>query len=201
LSVHDKDLINNEGSQSLGDLRCDYQEERLMPIHFNDLDLIPKVSGLKSALIVPCIMCPAVTVAIREEKPLMKLFRNLFKSAPFEQYLKTLRIRLQERGVKTDVFNSRMYHHWFLCMWSAGRREKLRQSAKDYEAVIVLGCNSATETVRDAVQSAGCRVIEGMEVGGLTNAKLKVHLPANVSFEDVKIVPMPRQESKPSLVD
>jgi hypothetical protein len=40
-----------------------------MPIHFNDLDVASEVAGLSSALIVPCNMCPAVTVAVREEKP------------------------------------------------------------------------------------------------------------------------------------
>jgi len=34
-----------------------------MPIHFNDLDVVSEVAGLSSALIVPCNMCPAVTVA------------------------------------------------------------------------------------------------------------------------------------------
>ena len=76
-------------------------------------------------------------------------------------------------------------------MWSAGRRKKLQKQAQRYEAVIVLGCGSATETVTDAVKSSGCKVIEGMEAGGLTNAKLKFHLPDRVSFEEVKIVPLP----------
>jgi hypothetical protein len=35
------------------------KEDGQMPIHFNDVDLDSEVSGLKSALIVPCIMCPA----------------------------------------------------------------------------------------------------------------------------------------------
>ena len=166
-----------------------------MPIHFHDVDLAPKISGLKSALIVPCIMCPAVTVSIREKQPLMKLWRNLFKSAPFEQYLAKLQTRLADEGIKADVFKSRLYPHWFLCMWSSARRKKLQKHAQGYEAVIVLGCDSATRTISDAVQSNGCKVIEGMEVGGLTNAKMKIGLPANVSFEDVQIVPMPRQET------
>ena len=38
-----------------------------MPIHFNDLDLVSEVAGLRSVLIVPCNMCPAATVAIREK--------------------------------------------------------------------------------------------------------------------------------------
>ncbi len=166
-----------------------------MPIHFHDVDLAPKVSGLKSALIVPCIMCPAVTVSIREGQPLMKLWRNLFKSAPFEQYLRTLQKRLSDKGIRADVFKSRLYPHWFLCMWSSARRKKLQKHSKGYEAVIVLGCESATKTISDAIRPIGCKVIEGMEAGGLTNAKMKFGFPPNVSFEDVKIVPMPRQEA------
>lgn len=162
-----------------------------MPIHFHDIDITPEISGLESALIVPCIMCPAVTIAIREQKPLMKFLRNPFKSAPFEKYLESLQSRLLEQGVKNDVFKSRLYPHWFLCMWSAGRRRKLAKQARDYDAVIVLGCDSATATIRDAVQPSGCKVIEAMEVGGLTNAELKFSFPDKVSFEGVKIVPMP----------
>lgn len=163
-----------------------------MPIHFHDVDLTPEISGLKSALIVPCIMCPAVTVAIREKKPLMRFLRSPFKSAPFEQYLEALKAQLLENGVKSEVFNSRLYQHWFLCMWSTGRRKKLQARAKEHEAVIVLGCDSAVETIQDAVKSTGCKVIEAMKVGGLTNARLKLSFPDKVSFEGVKIVPMPQ---------
>ena len=47
-----------------------------MPIHFDDLDIISEIAGLSSVLIVPCNMCPAVTIAVREGKPLIKLFRS-----------------------------------------------------------------------------------------------------------------------------
>ena len=164
-----------------------------MPIHFHDIDLTQEISGLKSALIVPCIMCPAVTVSIREQKPIMRFFRNPFKSAPFEQYLETLQAQLREHGVRSDVFNSRLYQHWFLCMWSAGRRRKLQARAKNYEAVIILGCDSATETVRDAVKSTDCKVIEGMKVSGIMNATLRFHLPCNVSFENCRTIPITLQ--------
>jgi len=73
-------------------------------------------------------------------------------------------------------------------MWPAGQRKKLQKYAKQYDAVIVLGCGSATETVRDLVKSS--KVIEGMEVTGFMNAKLSFRLPCNVSFEDCKIIPM-----------
>jgi hypothetical protein len=163
---------------------------RQMPLQLNDLDVVSEVQGLSSALIVPCNMCPAVSVAVREQKPFMQLFRSFLKSAPFEQHIRTLQSRLKAEGVKTKVFKSHLYHHWFLCMWTLGQRKKLQRYAQKYEAVIVLGCESATETVRELIKSTHCKVIEGMEVAGFMNAKLRFHLPCNVSFEDCKIIPI-----------
>ena len=161
-----------------------------MPIHFEDLDVVSEVAGLSSALIVPCYMCPAVTVAVRDKKPFIQLFRNFLKSAPFEEYMATLQSRLKEHGMKTRVFKSIPSHEWFMCMWTSGKRKKLQKSAEQYDAAIVLGCDSATETVRDVVKSTDCKVIEGMETAGIMNAQIKFHLPGNVSFENCKTVPI-----------
>ncbi len=38
-----------------------------MLIHFDDLDGCSQVKGLRSPLIVPCNMSPAVTVAVKAE--------------------------------------------------------------------------------------------------------------------------------------
>ena len=159
-----------------------------MPLHLEDVDIIHEVEGLSSALIVPCNMCAAATVAINEEKPFLQLFKNFLKSAPFDQYIKRLQSRLGEKGVKSTVFKCNLPHQWFLCMCTQGRKRKLQESTKQYDAAIVLGCDSAVETVRDAAKSTGCKVIEGMKIGGIANATLKFHLPGNISFEDSKIV-------------
>jgi len=167
-----------------------------MPLHFNDLDVVSEVSGLRSALIVPCNMCPAVTVAVREEKPFIQFFRSFLKSVPFEQHIRALQSRLSEEGVKAKVFKSYLPHQWFLCMWTSRRGKKLQKCAKQYEAVIVLGCDSATETVRDSVTSPSCKVIQAMEVSGIMNAKLKFGLPCNVSFEDCRVIPISQQKKE-----
>jgi hypothetical protein len=161
-----------------------------MPIHFADLDVVSEVEGVSSALIVPCIMCPAATVAVREQKPFMQFFRSLFKSLPLERYIEALQSRLADKGVQTEVFKNRLYHQWFLCMWTARRREKLRKRASHHDAVIVLGCDSATETVRKPAEAAGCKVIEGMKVSGIINAQLSFRLPGSVSFDSCSIVPL-----------
>jgi hypothetical protein len=149
-----------------------------MPIHFNDLDVTSEVAGLSSALIVPCYMCPAVTVAVREKKPFIR------------------QSRLKVHGVETELFKSAPSHEWFMCMWTSGKRKKLRKRAERFDAAIVLGCASATETVRDVVRSTDCKVIEGMEVAGIVNAQMVFHLPGNVSFENCRTVPISRQQQK-----
>lgn len=167
-----------------------------MPLHFNDLDVVSEATGLRSALIVACNMCPAITVAVREEKPFLRLFRHFLKSAPFERYVANLRSRLVAKGIGTDVFKSPIPHQWFMCMWTAGRCRKLREHAKRYDGIVVLGCESATQTVRDSVDSAECRIIEGMELTGIMNAKLKIAPPGDVCFGDCRVVPVSR--TKPS---
>ena len=164
-----------------------------MPIHFEDLDVASEVEGLRSALIVPCNLCPAVTVATRQNRPFMRFFRSPVKSTPFEEYLKEMQSRLAKVGVSTKVFKSNIYHQWFMCMWTARRRRKLEREAKNYDAVIVLGCDSATETVREVVPT-GVKVIEGMETTGIMNGRMSFRLPDNLVFDGCKVVPISQQK-------
>ncbi len=161
-----------------------------MPLHFEDKDITSKTKGVKSALIVPCNMCPAITVADREKKPFMELFKSVFTSGPFETYLKELKNKLQKNGVSVKIFRSYLYHQWFMCMWTHSRQKQLKKNAEQYDAIIVLGCNSATKTVQDSVNDTNCKIIEGMELSGIMNAKLKFQFPCSFSFQDCRIVPV-----------
>ena len=167
-----------------------------MPLHFEDLDVVSEAKGSKSALIVPCNMCPAATVADRENKPFLRIFKDLLKSAPFEKYISTLQNRLREQGVRSKVFKSHLPHQWFLCMWTAARQRKLQNHARRYDTVIVLGCESATRTVRDSIGSTNCKLIEGMETTGIMNTKLSLQLPCDICFKDSKVVPFSSSENE-----
>ena len=165
-----------------------------MPIHFKDLDIVSEIAGFRSALIVPCQMCPAVTVAVREKKPFIQFFRNFLKSRPFEQHIKNLQSRLKKMDVDTNVFWSYLPHHWFLCMWSSSQCKKLKAHVQPYKAVIVLGCESAAETVRDIVDSNQCKVIEAMSVTGIMNANIKFQFPCDIRFDNCKVIPISQKE-------
>ena len=161
-----------------------------MPLHFNDRNINSEVTEVSSVLIVPCNMCPAVTVAVREDKPFLQVFKHFLKSAPFEDYLSSLQSQLRNLGVHTKVFRSTLYHQWFMCMWTSKKRKKLERSAKQFDAVLVLGCESAVESVRNAVKSSQCKVIEGMKVTGIMNAQLSFHWPGDISFKNCKTIPI-----------
>ena len=76
-----------------------------------------------------------------------------------------------------------------MCMWTSRQRRKLEKRARSFDAVIVLGCDSATATVRD-LMPAGVKVIEGMRVAGIMNARLTLRPPADLGFDDCRIVPL-----------
>jgi len=161
-----------------------------MPIHLNELDVVAEVEELDSALIVACNMCAGASLAMKENKPFIQFFRSLFKSPPLERYISKLKFQLSEKGVKTRKFKGGVIQQFFLCLWTLRQRSKLHDCAKKYEAVIVLGCDSAIRTVRDSVKGTECKVVKGMEVAGIMNTKPKFHLPCNISFEESMIIPI-----------
>lgn len=161
-----------------------------MPIHLDNIEVISKVEGLNTALIVSCNMCAGASISMRENKPFIQFFKSFLKSPPLERYIKRLESQLAEKGVKAKKFKSGIIQQFFLCLWTSRQRNKLHEFAKRCDAVIVLGCDSAFKTVLDSVKGSDCVVIKGMEVAGVMNTKTKFHFPCDISFEDSKNVPI-----------
>lgn len=164
-----------------------------MPLQLNDKDVVSKMDGIRSALIVPCNMCPAVSIAIRENKPFMQFYKSLFKSPPFQKHIKRLQAQLKAQGIRSQVFKTHLYHHWFICMWPGRPGKKLKQTAKQYEAIIVLGCDSASEIVRNLVKATDCHIFSGMEIAGIINARLRFQLPGKLFFDNCQTIKVSNQ--------
>ena len=154
-----------------------------MPFIFQDNKDITKFTGFKSVLIVPCRFCPAASSAVRNNEPYFKFFSNFLKTDSYEKQIKSLKLRLEEKGVRTGIFKSRLIHQFVLCMWTSKRRKKLLKRAKDYEAIVVLGCEAAVQTVRDSLKSSSCEVIPGLESEGVMSIQPRFHLPCNLSLK------------------
>ena len=153
-----------------------------MPFHLKDRDISSDIAALRSVLIVPCRFCPAASLAVREQKPYIELFRSFLRTAAYESHIQRLQSRLEGQRIRTRVFDSKWLHHFVACMWTSARRNHLAREAAGYDAVIVLGCDAAVASVRSSLPS-DYRVIPGMEVEGIMSVIPTVHFPFNVSLE------------------
>lgn len=154
-----------------------------MPFYLRESDSSLELAGLQSVLIVPCRFCPAASLAVRENEPYIELFRRFLRTAAYESFIQTLTRRLQDRGIETAVFDSRLLHQFVACMWTARRREELAKRAAQFDGVMVLGCDAMVETISSSLQSVDCRLIQGLEIEGLMNVVPTVRFPFTLSLE------------------
>jgi len=159
-----------------------------MPIYLKDVDVVPEVAKFQSALLVICRFCPAASLAVRNDKPYIEFFRRLLKTEPYEELIDNMQSRLKKEGLKTSVFRGNLLNY-LICLWTSGGRKKFIKHASQFEAVVVMGCESAYESVQEILKETNCRVFQGMESEGVLNAIPKVHLPFNISLEKFKITP------------
>jgi len=159
-----------------------------MPAHLEGRNIIAEVEGLNCALIVACNMCAGASFAMKENKPFIQFFRNCLTSPPLKRYTAELQSQLKEKGVETKWFRRGIIQNFFLCLWTSRQRAKFSKVVENYDAVLVLGCDSAFETIRNSVPGTACKVIEGTEFGGIMNTRARFHLPCNISFEESNVV-------------
>jgi hypothetical protein len=164
-----------------------------MPIYLKDKSEFPELERFKSVLIVPCRFCPAASMAVRSDKPYFEFYRRFLKTGSYEQLIETIKSNLGKKGVKTDVFKSRWLHQFVVCMWTSRRRKKLLQRASKYEAVLVMGCEAAVQTIHDSLETTSCQVFQGMRSEGVMTIKPSFNLPCNISIELDKVIPLVHQ--------
>lgn len=165
-----------------------------MPFHFNFNDDITEFEKLKSVLIVPCRFCPAASSAVTNNVPYIDIFRKFLKTDSYEKHIKDLKKKFKEKGVKASVFESKLIHQFVLCMWTSKRRKKLLERAKDFEALIVLGCEAGVQTIRDAVKESPCQVFQGVETKGIMSIKPRLQPSGKLSLELESVTPLKLQE-------
>lgn len=154
-----------------------------MPFYLKDRDVSSDTATVRSVLIVPCRFCPAASLAVREGKPYIEPFRTFLRTPSYESHIGALKSRLEGRGIRTGVFDSKLPHQFVVCMWTAGRRNALARRATGYDALVVLGCDAAVETTRSCMKSDDRRVIPGMEVEGIMNVVPTLRSPFSLWLE------------------
>ncbi|UCG62169.1 MAG: hypothetical protein JSV52_02470 [Candidatus Zixiibacteriota bacterium] len=154
-----------------------------MPFILNAIDDTSAYEQFKSVLIVPCRFCPAVSAAVKNNEPYLQPFFQLFKTKSYERFIADLKTGLEGKGIKTDIFKSSWIHQFVLCMWTERRRKALKRLSGGYDALIVLGCEAAVQTIKDAVEPNSCEVLQGVETEGIMSIQPRLNLPCNLSLE------------------
>jgi hypothetical protein len=154
-----------------------------MPLHLEPQDVTADLGSANSVLIVSCPVCPPVSLAIQKDSPFMEVFKSGLKTRAFEEHIEQIRNPLEKRGVRVGVFSTYAPLPT-MCLWTQGQRRRLLKRAEDFEAVIVLGCDSAAYTVQQALKDTGCHVIQAMRVTGITNATVRFQFPLTIKLED-----------------
>ena len=154
-----------------------------MPINLEPTDVSGDLEDVNSALIVLCPVCPQFSLAMRKDSPWIEFLKNGVKTGALEDHIREIRDPLEKRGVRTGVFTMRLPLP-MMCLWTKGQRKRLLKRAKDYEAVVVLGCDSATFTAQQVLKGTGCLVIQAMRMVGITNATITHRFPLTFELQD-----------------
>lgn len=153
-----------------------------MPLHLEPLDVEDRLRNYSSVLLVSCPVCPPVSLATDSNQPFIEFFKHGIKTPAFEDHLANIRKRLERDGVRTGTFTSYLPCA-ATCLWTGGQRRRLLRHARDYDAALVFGCESARYTVENTLKDTGCDVILAMELVGVTNANLRFEFPLTVRLD------------------
>jgi hypothetical protein len=152
-----------------------------MPVHLEPQDVSADLEKFKSVLIVSCPVCPPMCLAMQHNSPFIEFFKRGIKTGAFEDYIQSIRKPLEQRGVRTGTFAMHVPTP-MMCLWTKGQRSRLLKRARDYEAVLVLGCESATRSAQDTLKDTDCQLIQGMRMVGTTNATLTFRFPLTIDL-------------------
>ena len=165
-----------------------------MPVYLKDIHDFQQLEQFQSVLIVPCRFCPAASLALRNNEPYFEFFRHLLQTAAYERYIETIKCELGKRGVTADVFRSRAPHQFVVCLWTRRRRQQLMRRARKYDALVVLGCEAAVQTILDSVDTASLQVVQGMRTEGIMSILPRFQWPGNITLQLNSITPLLHQK-------
>ena len=154
-----------------------------MPLQLEPQDVTEDLEEVASVLIVSCPVCPPISLAIERDSPVLEVFKSGLKTRAFEDHIQEIREPLEKRGIRVGVFST-IAPIPTMCLWTRGQRRRLVKRAKDFEAVMVLGCDSATFTVQQALRETECQVVQAMRMTGITNAAVSFRFPMTVKLEE-----------------
>ncbi len=152
-----------------------------MPIYLENRNVTSDLADCKSVLIVPCPICPAISLAVARKEPYIRFFRSLLVTPAYARAIKELQQQLTSVGVGSAVYPGKLPIP-LMCMWTQWQRSRLARQAGRHDGVVVLGCDSAARTAELSVADSGCRVVNGMRVTGIVSVTPRFHWSATITL-------------------
>jgi hypothetical protein len=151
-----------------------------MPIELKFKDTQNLFNNYKSVLIVPCNVCPKMCLSAEKKKPLINLFGSS-KDDCFSEYLNQIRKLLEDKKIYTGLFRIPPTSP-MMCLWPMSVRNRLRSESNKYDAIGVIGCESAVATVAGAVDKSAEDIIMITESLGIANFITEIHYPFRIDL-------------------
>ena len=126
-----------------------------MPFILNAIDDTAAYEQFESVLIVPCRFCPAASAAVKSNEPYFEIFRRFLKTDSYERFIKSLKSKLEKKGIKTGVFKSRWLHQFVRRGWRTNR-SSLETSGSVEETCEGLRCVGCVGMRSGGADSPGC---------------------------------------------
>ena len=153
-----------------------------MPVNLTPRDVSADLAKFDSVLIASCPVCPPMCLAMKKQEPFIEFFKHGIKTAAFEDHIQSIRESLKERGVKTGVFSIHAPTP-MMCLWTKRQRDRLLKRAGDYEAVLIMACDSGTESAKDALKDTDCEIVQALNMDGVINATTSIRFPMTIVME------------------
>jgi hypothetical protein len=153
-----------------------------MPLYMEPAPIDSSMYLNESVLFVICEVCPKMCMSVKQGSPYFSLGRLFGKKDFFDEYIAGLQNSFADQGIQTGVFRNQKLNS-MMCLWPQKQRDMLAEYSKKFQAIAVIGCESAVFTVKDSVKSRNIKIYPMMRVEGIANFKSKMGIPALLKLE------------------
>jgi hypothetical protein len=148
-----------------------------MPLYMKQAPIDSSIYSHESVLFVVCEVCPKMCMSVQQARPYFSPGRLFGRKDFFDEYIEELQNKLKVKGLITDVFKNKKLNS-MMCLWPQNQRDMLSKYSEKFQAVAVIGCQSAVFTVKDSIQSQNKKIYPMMRVEGIANFKSEMEFPA-----------------------
>jgi hypothetical protein len=153
-----------------------------MPLYMEPAPVDSSIYLSESVLFVVCEVCPKMCMSVKQSRPYFSASRLFGKGDFFDEYIAGLRKNFELKGLRTSVFKNKKLNS-MMCLWPQKQRDVLLEYSKKFQAIAVIGCQSAVFTVKDSLKSRNIKIYPMMRAEGIANFKTKMGFPALFKLE------------------